>query len=123
MALFSILVQFFDTPLNIPEFKQLFQPNRLNDEDKVKLKNEERKAKYEKHARKNVKKVRNFLAHYCERMKAKLGVGKNRWTALTQKPWPMNYEDIWREEYPDKYDGNFLNNSFWLQIFMSMSNA
>jgi hypothetical protein len=102
------LEQFFETPLNIPEFKQLFQPNRLNENDIKKL---NRKSWLEKQRwnAEVISSIRTVLAAYYERMKTKLGVGKKRWAVLTQKPWPMNYEDIWRKEkYPDKYEGNFI---------------
>jgi ATP-dependent Zn protease len=101
------LVQFFYTPLNIPEFKSLFLgESELSPEEKKIMKGRENEVS-EKFKQKTDEEVRNLLKNYVEKMKEYLHLDKGNWEKLSKKPWPLNYEDLWNIDFTQKtkYDG------------------
>jgi hypothetical protein len=105
------LVQFFYTPLNIPEFKSLFREKLSGKEKKIIkkiMKDREVKTKIlEKFQTKTNDDVRKVLKNYVEKMKAYLHLDKGNWEKLSKKPWPLNYEYLWNIDFEKKmkYDG------------------
>jgi hypothetical protein len=98
------LVQFFETPLNIPEFKCLFLgEDALTQEEREIIANRKVKNEYKE----NEGTIREELKKFVDFMKEHLRLDKGNWENLKQKPWPLNYEYLWHMdfEHKTKYDG------------------
>ncbi|CAK5031795.1 unnamed protein product [Meloidogyne enterolobii] len=105
-ALFAFLNQFFEFPLNIPEFKELFTPEKLSNEEKELI------AKRKGETENSIKINGNLFKNYIKRVKNILGkFGDDEvWRMMKQRPWPLNFKLIEEEEneiFGDKYEGPF----------------
>uniref|UniRef100_A0A914KM25 GST C-terminal domain-containing protein n=1 Tax=Meloidogyne incognita TaxID=6306 RepID=A0A914KM25_MELIC len=105
-ALFAFLNQFFEFPLNIPEFKELFTPEKLSNEEKELI------AKRKGETENSIKINGNLFKNYIKRVKNSLGkFGDDEvWRIMKQRPWPLNFKLIEEEEneiFGDKYEGPF----------------
>jgi hypothetical protein len=120
-ALFGILVQFFETPMNIPEFKCLFLGEGKLTEEEKEIINNRKGLKVLPEYKQNEKAVRDVLRKFVDSMKMHLGLMKKKpntdpldntlgtWDALKNKSWPLNYEYLlqwdYNWEHRTKYDG------------------
>uniref|UniRef100_A0A1I8B4M8 GST_C domain-containing protein n=1 Tax=Meloidogyne hapla TaxID=6305 RepID=A0A1I8B4M8_MELHA len=91
-ALFAFLNQFFEFPLNIPEFKEIFTTEKINNEEK--------------------EIDGNLFKNYIKRIKNNLGkFGDDEvWRIMKERPWPLNFELIeeeGNETFKDKFEGPF----------------
>ena len=106
-ALFAILVQFFETPLNTIQLKHFFS---LKGEEKGKKivgeieEEDDASTSFKKEKEYSDKRIQ-ILYNFVEYMKEKLGFSKEIWNKLKTKPWTFNFMKDRNLEADVKYEG------------------